>query len=234
MGDAGSPNRRVTDGRGSPAARSLAIRILRWYPKPWRVRYGSEMRALVAEMPVAWRQVADLAIGAARAWVTPRAFGWPARSAAGRIQVVRAYKFAFVTAAFESAIHASVAPGTFSGAWSDGLRLAHTAVLLAITARLVPGFLVSLPKWSWLIRPGWLRPVGSVEVACWFVAIAVWMVDAHNQPVPAWVDAHALHIIAEHLSPFIYVHLLFMNTARSRRLERAKASHLKRLLRQRA
>src|SRR6188474_3591315 len=91
--------------RGSIHARRVARRLLRWYPKPWRARYGIEMRELVDEMPVRWRQVGDLAIGAAREWLSPRAFGWPARSAAGQIQVVRGFKFACWALVVEAIAH---------------------------------------------------------------------------------------------------------------------------------
>ena len=65
------------------------------------------MRELVDEMPVRWRQVAALAIGAMREWASPRAFGWPARSAAGRIQNARMLKFLFCGFVIEVIAHVS-------------------------------------------------------------------------------------------------------------------------------
>ena len=92
---------------GSDRTRRIGQRLLRWYPKPWRARYGAEMRELIDEMPVRWRQVGDLAIGAAREWMSPRAFGWPARSAVGRIQAARGWRFVLAALAIEAIAHAS-------------------------------------------------------------------------------------------------------------------------------
>ena len=46
-----------------------------------------------------WEQAGDLAVGAVREWFSPRALGWPARSAAGLVQVARGLKFAAAVAA---------------------------------------------------------------------------------------------------------------------------------------
>jgi hypothetical protein len=233
MADANAPDPDVPPGTGSPAARRIATRILRWYPKPWRARYGAEMRALVAEMPVAWRQVADLAIGAAREWVSPRAFGWPARSAAGRIQVARGFKFALVIVAFEMVIHATVTPGTISGIWGESLRSACLAVVLATIVRMVLGFLVWRRAWPRVVRPRWFGHVRSAEIACWFLAIAIWIVGDHNQPVPAYVSMPGLYGFAHHFQTVVWIHLLFQFSARTKRLQRAQMSHTKRLLQSR-
>ena len=77
---------------GSDRARRTAIRLLHWYPRPWRMRYEREMRALVEDMPVGWTQVGNLAITGVREWMSPRALGWPARSAAGRLWGIRLLK----------------------------------------------------------------------------------------------------------------------------------------------
>src|SRR3954467_15761315 len=78
---------------GSDRARRVAIGLLGWYPRPWRVRYAREMQALLEDMPVGWTQVANVAGTAMREWASPRALGWPARSAAGRLQRVRTLTF---------------------------------------------------------------------------------------------------------------------------------------------
>ena len=83
------------------AARRVANRIIRLYPRPWRRRYGAEMQAILDEIPIRWSQVADLARGAVREWLSPRAFGWPARSAAGRIQFARGLKYFTVAYAID-------------------------------------------------------------------------------------------------------------------------------------
>src|SRR5580765_5730415 len=79
----------MSSGTGSDRAKRAAIGLLRWYPRPWRVRYQHEMQALLEDMPVGWGQVANLAAAAVREWLSPRALGWPARSAAGRLHMSR-------------------------------------------------------------------------------------------------------------------------------------------------
>lgn len=53
------------EGRGAPAPR--AARLLRWYPKAWRSRYGEEFTELlisdIAERPRAWSRTADVVRG---------------------------------------------------------------------------------------------------------------------------------------------------------------------------
>ncbi|WP_155128368.1 hypothetical protein [[Actinomadura] parvosata] len=52
--------------------RAVAGAVLRLYPKAWRERYGEEVADLVAARPVRARTVADLAMGAADAWLHRR------------------------------------------------------------------------------------------------------------------------------------------------------------------
>src|SRR6187397_2940958 len=82
----------MSTNAGSDRARRTAIRLLRWYPRRWRVRYEREMRVLLEDMPVGWKQVGNLAITGVREWLSPRALGWPARSAAGRLFWIRLLK----------------------------------------------------------------------------------------------------------------------------------------------
>ncbi len=71
----------------------VALELLRWYPRPWQARYYGEMKALLEEIPVGWRQTANVATIGVREWLSPRALGWPARTAAGRVLAVRALVF---------------------------------------------------------------------------------------------------------------------------------------------
>lgn len=64
-GAAGPSGRRAT---GTPAASERrAARLLRWYPRAWRARYGDEFTALLiaefAERPRSWRRGLDVARG---------------------------------------------------------------------------------------------------------------------------------------------------------------------------
>ncbi|MEV4889896.1 hypothetical protein AB0K48_10960 [Nonomuraea sp. NPDC055795] len=58
--------------RGGGVLRIVAEVVLGLYPKPWRERYGEEVADLVDSRPVRLRTVADLAGGAADAWVRHR------------------------------------------------------------------------------------------------------------------------------------------------------------------
>jgi hypothetical protein len=203
-------------------ARRVARRLLRWYPKPWRARYGIEMRELVDEMPVRWRQVADLAIGAGREWASPRAFGWPARSAAGRIQAARIFKFTFWALVIEAIAHS--ARGFFpagTGAIEPTLEPVATTIMMAATLRLVLGWL----RW-WIRRTAWL--LSATEIAIWYVAMLVWLTASHLRPIPVWVDSPGLHVFMYHLQVYIFVNLLYGNSSRTRRLRKIYFAHLKR------
>jgi len=62
----------VTASREASARR--AARLLRWYPAPWRARYGDEFAELLiaefAEQPRSWRRAADVARGGVIARLT--------------------------------------------------------------------------------------------------------------------------------------------------------------------
>jgi hypothetical protein len=60
---------------GSPAAARRASRLLRWYPRDWRARYGEEFAELliadIGERPASWRRHADVAISGIVARLIP-------------------------------------------------------------------------------------------------------------------------------------------------------------------
>ena len=208
--------------RDSHLARRVARRLLGWYPKPWRARYSVEMRELVDEMPVRWRQVADLAIGAAREWASPRAFGWPARSAAGRIQAARIFKFTFWALVIEAIAHSS--RGLFAAdvkALESSLEPIATAIMMAAVLRLV----LAWCRW-WIQRKAWL--LSAPEIAIWYVLMLVWLTASHLRPIPAWVDSPNLHVFMYHLQVYIFINLLYGNSSRTRRLRKIHFAHLKR------
>jgi hypothetical protein len=49
--------------------RPLALQLLRFYPRAWRQRYEGEVRALLDERPVVWRDIRDLLAGSGREWL---------------------------------------------------------------------------------------------------------------------------------------------------------------------
>jgi hypothetical protein len=215
--------------RDSKRARRVAIALLDWYPRPWRRRYAAEMRALLDEMPVSSRQAADLAVGAVREWFSPRALGWPARSAAGRVQVVRGLKFTAAVAAFEVVAHLTITPTSPATQAMPWLAPADIVVNILWIARLIAaGF--AWKGWPrWVARRGWFGALGTIETAFWFAAVLIADVAArHAEPIPSWVREPGFHVFMEHLRPFLHVYWIFIFSARSKRLGRVVSSHLKR------
>jgi hypothetical protein len=217
-------------------ARRLAIRLLDWYPKRWRARYAHEMRALLDEMPVAWRQVADLAIGAAREWLSPRASGWPARSAASRIQAARRYKFIAWAVAIELAVHALVLPLSAAGIAIPDLEAADRAVIIATLTRLFLGWLFRLSGGRfWRRRPSWFArlkvfgPLGTAEIVLWYAVMALHLTHQHVAP-SSYVGNQRLHVLADHLSVLVWASMLLSSSARTKRLTRIATAHQKRVL----
>jgi hypothetical protein len=52
----------------TPAGQRRAARLVRWYPKDWRARYGDEfselLAAQIADQPRSWTRILDVAVGA--------------------------------------------------------------------------------------------------------------------------------------------------------------------------
>src|ERR1700728_102756 len=67
----------------STSAQRRAERLLRWYPKEWRARYGDEFLELlmedVLERPRSWRRDADVAVSALVARLAAAGLGGVAR-----------------------------------------------------------------------------------------------------------------------------------------------------------
>ena len=212
----------------STRARRVAVALLDWYPRPWRRRYASEMRALLDEMPVSWRQAGDLAVGAVREWLSSRALGWPARSAAGRVQVVRGLKFTAAVAAFEVVAHLTITPTAPVAQAIPWLALADIVTILWIARLIAAGF--AWKGWPrWVARRGWFGALGTIETAFWFATVLITDVAArHAEPIPSWVREPGFHFFMEHLRPFLHVYWIFIFSARSKRLGRVVSSHLKR------
>jgi hypothetical protein len=180
------------------------------------------MRELVDEMPVRWRQVVDLAVAAMREWMSPRAFGWPARSAAGRIQVARIFKFTFWACVVEAIAHSARSFFTGDGTiWVPTLEWIGIVVMAASTFRLLIAW-VQL----WAKRKPW--PLTGPEIAIWYIAMLAWLTAAHLRPIPAYISSPGLHVFVYHLQVYIFVNLLYMSARRTKRLRKIYFAHLKR------
>jgi hypothetical protein len=209
--------------RHADPARHVARRLLRWYPKPWRIRYGVEMRELVDEMPVRWRQVADLAIGAVREWMSPRAFGWPARSAAHRIQFVRGCKFvvAFLILDVVARLTAGVLT-TRNASLPAGFEMIAVLLYVVCMLRVGAGILFDDQKWMLSVPRPWLGRMGHAELAFWSLALFAFQLAIH-------VDVTTSRGLNPYLQLWLWGQMLFLGSARSRRLRQVFSSHRRRV-----
>jgi hypothetical protein len=181
----------------SDRARWTAIRLLRWYPRPWRMRYEREMLALLDEIPVRWRQVGNIAATALREWMSPRALGWPARSAAGRIQMVRLLSFLIFAYAIDGVARV-IAARMISGhiAISDEFDTWATVLMAVPLLRVMQAGVLRLKRvqrsrWAGPIqRHPWLQYLSSWGSPGPAVAPPSDVRDASRRAPPAVGDGH--------------------------------------------
>lgn len=215
--------------RESAHARRAAIRLLHWYPRPWRARYQREMQALLEEMPVGWRQAGNLAAAGVREWLSPRAFGWPARVAAGRILARRNLMFAAYAYLLDGIARITAAQVTAAGvtvrasleddlAWLLGAMLIRVVVAGTCRTRII-----TRSRFSGLVdRHEWLRYIGDWEIALWLVVMIPGQVVQYVLPAPAWMGrtSVALEPYMEVYKVWMWTYLLVMNSRRSIRLRK--------------
>jgi len=221
---------------GSNRARRIALRLLRVYPRPWRLRYEREMRALLEEMPVRWSQVANLGRYAVREWLSVRALGWPARSAAGRVRNVRFLTFLVIGYGLDGLSRVVAYRLTGSGLEiSDNLRTGAALITLAFALR------VLVEQWARLsksLRAASARRSGLFQLPDW--ELAVWAVVMGPAMVFFYADTPPDYLSRDMIRLQPYVHLLqiftwtmlaSMSSARTQRLTRIESSVLKKRLR---
>ena len=219
---------------GSVRARRTAIRLLRWYPGPWRVRYEREMRALLTDMPVGWRQVANIAGTAARQWVSPRAFGWPARSAAGRLQIVRGVMF-FAIAYGLYAIARLIGWRLRVAGYdvNESLEIVAAVPMLAFAIRVfVTGFfrLRKLGRMSSMRRPSAWGHLSDKEIIVWGALMMPSLILRNAAPPPSYLSDTmvTLQPYLDLLQIFVWLHISFESSKLTQRLRRVHTRHLTR------
>ena len=225
-----------------PLSKRAALRLLAWYPRPWRERYLVEMRALLEEMPVSWAQTANVAAVAAREWLSPRALGWPARSAAGRIKTARAFMYFGALLALDGLAWALAQ--TLGGAgitsppyiWEVPGALLMALPNFILWGRVIPVALYSNPPTRsrhWGRYYTWLhRPLPAWQVVTCAVLLFPSMVEFHANAPEFFVDTFragpALHV----MWVWIYSRALVrasMVTWRLRRVEKSRLNKFQRL-----
>ena len=219
----------------SPIAKRVALRLLSCYPRSWRARYLAEMQALLEEMPVGWKQTANVAATAVREWLSPRALGWPARTAAGRIVTARGWMF-LAGALLVDGIARLIATELRGGGVTDEhpLRYAVYALTLLTMIRVysVPTFRPKdsqTRRWLGAVRI-WRRPLTLWQI--WFCAALI--VPFQVQRYLGDPDEYAVRELFSSLGPVMNLFLVwsFSNHLRlvslhTRRLQRVEASRQK-------
>ena len=193
-------------------AKKVALHLLRWYPRPWRDRYLVEMRALLEEIPVGWAQTANIAAIAAREWLSPRAFGWPARTAAERLVKARAFKFAAVALMMDGVAKLIGSRlRTADAQFVDSLETASAILLgvvfvrwLAVLGKTLQGR--NLRSRQWLRKVGrWRRPFMTWEIAVGAVALFPLLVHHHATFPQAWMSSFTRAV-----DPYMHIFQMFM------------------------
>jgi hypothetical protein len=194
------------------------------------------MQALLMRIPVGWRQVANLATTCLREWLSPRALGWPARRAAGRVQTVRAVTYVTVAFALDSVarvlawkLHAAAI--TIPDAAVDAATLVYMGLALRIVfAGIRYGrHQKKFPKLPELQRPGLLR---GWELALWTIMLFPWLVARHAEPTPTYLSPPML-AIRPYMDLFMvwcWANLTIQASMQTKRLKRVQASWLRRNL----
>jgi hypothetical protein len=221
---------------GSNRARSVAIRLLGWYPRPWRVRYEAEMRALVDDMPVGWTQVGNLALTAAREWLSPRAVGWPARSSAERLWIIRFLTFLACAMGLNFlarivAVRLVSSNVEIPESVETGFAIVSVVFALRVCtegALRMKKILAGAPA-----RPGWSFALREWELLLWAVVMWPLLVSFYVETPPTYLSPTMLQIrpYQHFLQIFVWTWLAFIASARTQRLLRIQSSHLKRGLR---
>ena len=223
----------MTHTPGSERARSVASRLLQWYPRPWRRRYLVEMRALLQQMPVRWWQVTNLAFVGVREWLSPRALGWPARSAAGRVMTARTLTYFTCGYAIDGvarvlAWQIRAAGVTITESVSIAAAMAMCGVVMYFVAASVryDRHVKRFPKAPEIQRPGRVR---SWHLALWTGLLFPYLLMRHAEPIPSYLSSGMVMLrpYFDVLQVFVWTYMALSASTRTKRLTRVLASHVR-------
>ena len=227
----------MTQTSGSHRARSVAIRLLQWYPRPWRQRYLVEMQALLQQMPVRWWQVANLALMGVREWMSPRAVGWPARSAASRVNTRRTLTFVTVAYALDGVARVLAWQIRANGmAISESISTTVAMGMLGVTIYFVAAsvrydrHVKRFPKAPEIQRPARLR---GWDIALYTCLMFLWLVVRHAEPIPSYLSAGMVKLrpYLDVIQVYTWAFVALMSSANTKRLNRVQNSMTRRQLR---
>ena len=222
---------------GSDRARRAAVRLLRWYPRPWRARYQNEMQALLEDIPVGWAHVANLAGAAIREWLSLRALGWPARSAAGRVRMARALTFGAFAYALDGVSRVIAARLLAAGVvltpdmqneFALLLFVPLTRVTIAGACRLK---IVQRSRFGDFVnRHSWIKYTSDLEILVWTAMYLPSLVLHHALPIPDYLTG-MMRTISPYMDFYlvwIWTNLLVSASRRTARLSKIELSSLRR------
>ena len=196
--------------RGPPLSPTPATRLLRWYPAPWRARYGDELTALFEDTfgggTIPWRT----RIGTARAGLTEhlRASGLAGgganpdeRTRNGSLLVLSGWAFFVIAGSMYAKLNENWSVGTpRSDRWlADAAYLGvQIAAAVGFVIVLAAGFIALPALWRALRTSGWAfvrRPVLQTAMAGGSTVVA-------GIPVVIW--AHHLTTHQRNGGLFVY------------------------------
>ncbi len=152
--------------------RTLAIALLRFYPREWRIRYEEEVRLLLEDSPPGLMDVFSLAWGATSEWAAsfanPAAHPWAAATIAGAFS-------------WWGAVFAIQLAGMFGGAMLEkvagvGPAWASFFAWAVVMTLCVRGLLTGI---YWRLGDGPFRPLSRFELRLWWTALVVAVVLGH-------------------------------------------------------
>ena len=163
---------------GPEAAARRAARLLRWYPRDWRSRYGDEFAELliadISERPASWRRNADVAISGVLARLIPTGLTGHAIDPADQVRASLA-SLGYLLGVFLSLGVALWAQLTIGWQWSepDTASISVAMILMSGAAALLGGLavLAAIPLGcAVILRFARRQPDGLIRPALFFVA----------------------------------------------------------------
>ncbi len=128
--------------------RTLAVALLRLYPREWRIRYEEEVRLLLDDNPPGLMDVLSLAWGATSEWAAsfanPVAHPWAAATIAGTFSMLGAVFAIQLAGVFGGAMLEEVAG--VGPAWAGPVA---SAIVLVLCARgMLTGLSLASGRWT--------------------------------------------------------------------------------------
>ena len=169
--------------------------------------------------------------------MSPRAVGWPARSAAGRLWKRRFLTFLACAYSLDTVarlIGARVISAGVEITWP--IETAATLIVVGLATRGCILFALQLSKRRWAVRArqrGWSSSIREWEAVLWGLLMSLTWVLFYAQ-----TDLDYLNWTMRQLRPFVHLwhvfvwtFITFVLSARTQRLNRIRESHLTRALR---